>query len=121
MWNKLFEGLQWRMTCISAAIFGVLSLVIVFVAYGFIWWNVLQHEKEELVDNIYHEAEEWVESGELPCSTISIREGSMLAYYVKTDGVRACSSIAAIGRKSWIQRVCWIIVFMIMGEGRTDI
>ena len=86
MWNKLFEGLQWRMTCISAAIFGVLILVIVFVAYGFIWWNVLQHEKEELVDNIYHEAEEWVESGELPCSTISIREGSMLAYYVKTDG-----------------------------------
>ena len=32
MWNKLFEGLQWRMTCISAAIFGVLILAIVFVA-----------------------------------------------------------------------------------------
>ena len=46
---------------------------------------MLQHEKEELVDNIYHEAEEWVESGEEPCSTVSVREGSMLAYYVQTD------------------------------------
>ncbi|MEE1193684.1 MAG: HAMP domain-containing sensor histidine kinase [Phascolarctobacterium sp.] len=82
MWNKLFEGLRRRITCISAAIYGVLILLIVFAAYSFIWWNILQHEKEELVANIYHEAEEWVESGELPCSTVSIREGSMLAYFV---------------------------------------
>ena len=82
MWNKLFEGLRRRITCISAAIYGVLILLIVFAAYSFIWWNILQHEKEELVANIYHEAEEWLESGELPCSTVSIREGSMLAYFV---------------------------------------
>lgn len=85
MWSDVFEGLRWRMTCIYAGIFGLLILVIVCAAYGFIWWNVLQHEKEELVDNIYHEAEEWVESGEEPCSTVSIRKGSMLAYFVKTD------------------------------------
>ena len=66
MWSDVFEGLRRRMTCISAAIFGLLILVIVCAAYGFIWWNVLQHEKEELVDNIYHEAEGWVESGEFP-------------------------------------------------------
>ena len=52
MWSDVFEGLRRRMTCISAAIFGLLILVIVCAAYGFIWWNVLQHEKEELVDNI---------------------------------------------------------------------
>ena len=85
MWSDVFEGLRRRMTCIYAGIFGLLILVIVCAAYGFIWWNVLQHEKEELVDNIYHEAEEWVESGEEPCSTVSVREGSMLAYYVQTD------------------------------------
>ena len=85
MWSDVFEGLRRRMTCIYAGIFGLLILVIVCAAYGFIWWNVLQHEKEELVDNIYHEAEEWVESGEEPCSTVSIRKGSMLAYFVKTD------------------------------------
>ena len=85
MWSDVFEGLRRRMTCIYAGIFGLLILVIVCAAYGFIWWNVLQHEKEELVDNIYHEAEEWVESGEEPCSTVSVREGSMLVYYVQTD------------------------------------
>ena len=86
MWNKLFEGLRRRITCISAAIYGVLILLIVFAAYIFIWWNVLQHEKDELVAKIYHEAEEWVDSGEEPCSAVSVREGSMLAYFVSPDG-----------------------------------
>ena len=86
MWSKVFEHLRQRMTCIYAAIFGVLILLIVFAAYIFIWWNVLQHEKDELVAKIYHEAEEWVDSGEEPCSAVSVREGSMLAYFVSPDG-----------------------------------
>ena len=86
MWSKVFEHLRQRMTCIYAAIFGVLILLIVFAAYTFIWWNVLQHEKDELVAKIYHEAEEWVDSGEEPCSAVSVREGSMLAYFVSPDG-----------------------------------
>ena len=86
MWSKVFEHLRQRMTCIYAAIFGVLILLIVFAAYTFIWWNVLQHEKDELVAKIYHEAEEWVDSGEEPCSAVSVREGSMLAYIVSPDG-----------------------------------
>lgn len=47
---------------------------------------MLQHEKDELVAKIYHEAEEWVDSGEEPCSAVSVREGSMLAYFVSPDG-----------------------------------
>lgn len=86
MWSKVFEHLRQRMTCIYAAIFGVLILLIVFAAYTFIWWNVLQHEKDELVAKIYHEAEEWVDCGEEPCSAVSVREGSMLAYFVSPDG-----------------------------------
>lgn len=86
MWSKVFEHLRQRMTCIYAAIFGVLFLLIVFAAYTLLWWNVLQHEKDELVAKIYHEAEEWVDSGEEPCSAVSVREGSMLAYFVSPDG-----------------------------------
>lgn len=86
MWNNLFEGLRRRMTCIYAGIFGLLILLIVFAAYTFIWWNILQHEKDDLVDQIYHEAEEWVDGGEEPCSAVSVREGSMLAYFVTPDG-----------------------------------
>ena len=85
MWSDVFEGLRRRMTCIYAGIFGLLILVIVCAAYGFIWWNVIQHEKEELVDSSYHGAEEWVEGGEEPGSTVCMRKGSMLAYFVKTD------------------------------------
>lgn len=86
MWNNLFEGLRRRMTCIYAGIFGLLILLIVLAAYTFIWWNILQHEKDDLVDQIYHEAEEWVDGGEEPCSAVSVREGSMLAYFVSPDG-----------------------------------
>lgn len=86
MWAELFEKLRRRMTCIYAAIFGVLILVVVFFAYTFIWWNVRAHEKDELVAKIYHEAEEWLASGEAPCSEVALREGSMLAYFVAADG-----------------------------------
>ena len=55
MWNKPFEKLRRRMTCLYAAIFGALILVIVAAAYTFIWWEILAHEKENLVAQIYHE------------------------------------------------------------------
>ena len=85
MWNKVFESLRRRMTCIYAGIFGLLILCIVFAAYSFIWWEIVAHEREELVQKVYHEAEEWVDSGEEPCSTVSIEEASMLAYFVTMD------------------------------------
>ena len=86
MWNKPFEKLRQRMTCLYAAIFGALILVIVAAAYTFIWWEILAHEKENLVAQIYHEGEEWVESEEAPCSEAAIRSGKMLAYFVNADG-----------------------------------
>lgn len=39
MWNKPFEKLRRRMTCLYAVIFGALILVIVAAAYTFIWWG----------------------------------------------------------------------------------
>lgn len=86
MWNKPFENLRRRMTCVYAAIFGVLILAIVAAAYTFIWWEILDHEKENLVAQIYHEGEEWIESKEPPCSEAAIRSGKMFAYFVAADG-----------------------------------
>lgn len=86
MWNKPFENLRRRMTCVYAAIFGVLILVIVAACYTFIWWEILDHEKENLVAQIYHEGEEWIESREPPCSEAAIRSEKMLAYFVAADG-----------------------------------
>lgn len=86
MWNKLVENLRRRMTCMYAAIFAVLILVIVAVAYTFIWWAILDHEKQSLVLQAQHEVEEWLNSGEAPCSESSIRSGRMLAYFVGDDG-----------------------------------
>ena len=40
------------MTCLYAALFGALILVIVAAAYTFIWWEILAHEKENLVAQI---------------------------------------------------------------------
>ncbi|CDD10279.1 aTPase/histidine kinase/DNA gyrase B/HSP90 domain protein [Phascolarctobacterium succinatutens CAG:287] len=88
MWNKPFEKLRRRMTCLYAVIFGALILVIVAAAYTFIWWEILPHEKENLVAQIYHEGEEWVESEEASCSEAAIRSGKMLAYFVDAEGTR---------------------------------
>ena len=86
MWNKPFEKLRRQMTCVYAAIFGVLILLIVAAAYTFIWWEILAHEKDNLIAQIYHEGEEWVESREAPCSDSAIRSGKMFAYFVDVDG-----------------------------------
>lgn len=86
MWNKPFEKLRRQMTCVYAAIFGVLILLIVAAAYTFIWWEILAHEKDNLIAQIYHEGEEWVETREAPCSEAAIRSGKMLAYFVDADG-----------------------------------
>lgn len=88
MWNKPFEKLRRRMTCLYATIFGILILSIVAAAYTFIWWEILAHEKETLVAQIYHEGEEWVESEEPPCSEAAVRSGKMLAYFVDAEGTR---------------------------------
>ena len=86
MWNKPFEKLRRQMTCVYAAIFGVLILLIVAAAYTFIWWEILAHEKDNLIAQIYHEGEEWAETREAPCSEAAIRSGKMFAYFVDADG-----------------------------------
>lgn len=86
MWNKPFEKLRRQMTCVYAAIFGVLILLIVAATYTFIWWEILAHEKDNLIAQIYHEGEEWVETREAPCSEAAIRSGKMFAYFVDADG-----------------------------------
>lgn len=86
MWNRPFEKLRRQMTCVYAAIFGVLILLIVAAAYTFIWWEILAHEKDNLIAQIYHEGEEWVETREAPCSEAAIRSGKMFAYFVDADG-----------------------------------
>ena len=86
MWNKPFENLRRRMTCVYAAIFGVLILAIVAAAYTLIWWEILANEKTNLIAQIYHEGEEWIESEEPPCSQAAMSSGKMFAYFVAPDG-----------------------------------
>ena len=85
MWNDAFEGLRRRLTIIYTAIFSTIIIAILGAAYTFIWWEIVSHEKEELVAQAYHEAEEWLNSGELPCSQTSLKDGSMFAYFVTMD------------------------------------
>lgn len=86
MWNKPFEKLRRQMTCVYAAIFGVLILAIVAAAYTLIWWEILANEKTNLIAQIYHEGEEWIESEEPPCSQAAMSSGKMFAYFVAPDG-----------------------------------
>lgn len=85
MLNDAFEGLRKRLTIIYTAILSTIIIAILAVAYTFIWWEIISHEKDELVAQAYHEAEEWLNSGELPCSQTSLKDGSMLAYFVTMD------------------------------------
>lgn len=85
MLNDAFDKLRKRLTLIYTAVFGVIILVIVASAYVFIWWEIAAHEKETLIAQAYHETEEWLNSGEKPCSQESIENGSMLAYFVSAD------------------------------------
>lgn len=85
MWNDAFEGLRKKLTIIYTVIFSTIIIAILAAAYTFIWWEIISHEKDELVAQAYHEAEEWLNSGELPCSQTSLRDGSMLAYFVTMD------------------------------------
>lgn len=84
--NDVFKKLRRQMTMVYAAIFGVLILAVVFAAYFFMWHKLLDNEKESLVAQIYHEAEEYTDTGEYPVSEISVKDGSMLAYMVTADG-----------------------------------
>lgn len=86
MLNNPFEGLRRRMTWVYGAIFALLITVVVASAYTLVWRSILTHEKELLVGQIHHEIEEWLATGEKPCSAVSIREGSTLAYFVGADG-----------------------------------
>lgn len=85
MWNNIFEKLRKRMTLMYAFIFGMLILLVVGVTYCLVWYAVLMHEKEGLVAQIYHEAEEYVATEEAPVSDVAIKNGSMLAFLVKPD------------------------------------
>lgn len=110
MWNKPFEQLRRRMTRVYAVIFGMLILVIVAAAYTLIWWEILAHEKQVLLAQIYHEGEEWIELGEPPCSESSIRSNSMLAYFIENDGQTVIMNQlgnGAVGDALWQRRNEW--------------
>ncbi len=86
MWNKAFENLRRRMTFIYVMIFSLLILVIVAASAGLTWWHLVMREKQDLIATIYHEGEEYVDSEEEPVSDVSMRDASMLAYFVAPDG-----------------------------------
>lgn len=85
MWNNAFDGLRTKLTIIYTAVFGTIILLVLLSAYGLIWLEIIGNEKSELVSQAYHETEEWLNSGEKPCSQKSIDNGSMLAYFVSVD------------------------------------
>ncbi len=85
MLNNVFEQMRKKMTFTYAVIFGTLILFVVAATYALIWYKVLENEKDSLIRQIYHEAEEYVATGEAPVSRISIEDGVMLAYLVSTD------------------------------------
>lgn len=110
MWNKTFERLQRKLTFVYAFIFGALILVVVLVAYAFVWWAIVAHEKSELVRQIYHEGEEWVSSKEPPCSDAAVKEGRMLAYFVGPDGETVLINqldTTPRGRTLWANKSAW--------------
>lgn len=85
MSSNAFDALRKKLTIIYTTIFSTIIIAILAAAYSFIWWEIVSHEKDELVAQAYHEAEEWLNSGELPCSQTSLKEGSMFAYFVTMD------------------------------------
>lgn len=80
MWNKTLERLRWRTTYIYASIFGALIILVVALTYTLLFYAFYNHEKQELVAKAYHEADEYIATGELPVSEVAIKNGSMLAY-----------------------------------------
>lgn len=70
----------------------------------------MANEKQELIKKVYHEAEEWVNSGENPCSDTSIKDGSMLAYFVTMDGEKVILNQLGdgnCGRAIWEHQGSW--------------
>ncbi len=85
MWNRPFGRLRWRLTRNYTLIFGLLILGVVAIAYTIIWRSLLYHERQLLIGTVYHEAEEYVHSGELPVSEVKLQTSEMLAYMVTAD------------------------------------
>ena len=86
MLSNSFGKLQKKMTIIHALISFALIILVVAASFALIWWEILAHEKSELIGKIYHEGEEWIASKEPPCNATSINNQSMLAYFVEADG-----------------------------------
>ncbi|MDO4178339.1 MAG: HAMP domain-containing sensor histidine kinase [Phascolarctobacterium sp.] len=86
MWSSSFAKLQKKLTLINTLISFILIITVVATSYTLIWMQIIDHEKEELVATIYHEAEEWISSKEPPCNETSINDGSMLAYFLDGKG-----------------------------------
>lgn len=85
MWNKAFENLRRKMTFHYALIFGVLILAVVCTIYFLVWYEIMQHEKENLLLQIDHEGEEYVATKENPVSSLEFERSDMLAYFVRED------------------------------------
>ena len=85
MWNKVVESLRRRMTGVYAAIFAALILIVVAATYLFVWWAILDNEKQALIEQGHNEVEEWLEGGVAPATDHAVRQGRMLAYFVSAD------------------------------------
>lgn len=85
MWNSNFDRLRKRLTLIYAVIFSFLLVGVITAAYAIIWHKIEDNERKELLEQIGHEAQEYVETREQPVSSIYIKNGTMLAYMTAPD------------------------------------
>lgn len=85
MWNNNFDRLRKRLALTYTVIFSIFLISVITVACILIWNKIEDNERKELLEQIDHEAQEYVETKEAPVSSIYIQNGTMLAYMVKPD------------------------------------
>lgn len=86
MLNNIFAKLRKQMTITYSLIFCLITTILVFATFSFIWWSILSIEKATFHAKVIHEGEEWISSKELPVSDTELNSGNTLAYFVGPDG-----------------------------------
>lgn len=86
MLNNVFAKLRKQMTITYSLIFCLITTILVFATFSFIWWSILSIEKKTFHAKVIHEGEEWISSRELPVSDTELNSGNTLAYFVEPDG-----------------------------------
>ncbi len=85
----MFNRLRQKQTIVYSVVFGILITLVVGATYLLVWRMIISHEKENLLLQIEHEAEEYTLSGELPVSADELKTGRFLAYMTGADGQTA--------------------------------